>query len=325
MAEKPRVAVLAYQGMSGFETTIASEVFGLTWPELGTPWYEVRLCSPHPGEPLRISGGATLTTRYGLDALARADTVVVPSVSDVAAPATPAVVSALRRAHRRGARLVSICSGAFALAEAGLLDGRPATTHWRYAEQLRQRYPLVRVEPDVLYVDDGDVLSSAGCAAGIDLCLHLVRRDFGSAAANAIARRLVVPPHRAGGQAQYIDSPVSAEPDDDRVAASMAWALTHLGEAITVDALAREAHMSTRSYLRHFARATGTSPVRWLIGQRVRASLELLETTERSVEQVAAAVGSDTAVTFRHHFTRTMHTSPSAYRKTFRTEALQPG
>lgn len=317
MTTRPAVAVLAYDRMSGFETAIANEVFGLSWPDIETPRYDVRICAARPGRPLRMSGGVTLRTRYGLDTLARSDTVVVPSVSDVTAPASPAVVAALRRAHRRGARIVSICSGAFALAAAGLLDGRPATTHWCYAATLQQRYPLVRVEPDVLYVDDGDVLTSAGCAAGIDLCLHVVRRDFGAAAANAIARRLVVPPHRTGGQAQYIESAVTTDPGDDRLASSMSWALHHLAEPITVAGLARAAHMSERTYLRHFTRATGTSPVRWLIAQRIRASLELLETTRMPVERVAAAVGFDTPVTFRHHFARTMQTSPSAYRRTF--------
>src|SRR5690606_36181166 len=228
MADKPVVAVLAYDGMSGFETSIPNEVSGLSWPELGAPWYDVRLCSVRPTEPLRLAGGARLTTRYGLETLARAHTVVVPSVRDVEEATPPEVVAALRRAHRRGARIASICSGAFALAEAGLLDGRPATTHWCYADRLRRRHPRVRVDRDVLYVDDGDVLTSAGCAAGIDLCLHLVRSDRGAAAANAVARRLVVPPHRAGGQAQYVESPVAADADDDRVAASMSWALAHL-------------------------------------------------------------------------------------------------
>lgn len=317
MTTRPTVAVLAYDRMSGFEMTIANEVFGLSWPDIETPWYDVRICAVRPGSPLRMNGGATLRTRYGLETLARADTVVVPSVKDPTAPAGPKVVGALRRAHRRGARVVSICSGAFALAAAGLLDGRPATTHWCYAGLLRQRHPLVRVESDVLYVDDGDVLTSAGCAAGIDLCLHIVRRDFGAAAANAIARRLVVPPHRTGGQAQYIEGAVTADPGDDRLASSMSWALRHLAEPITVASLARAANMSGRTYLRHFTRATGTSPVRWLIDQRIRASLELLETTSMPIERVAAAVGFDTPVTFRHHFAKAMQTSPSAYRRTF--------
>lgn len=313
----PTVSVLAYDGMSAFETGIVTEVFGLVWPDVDAEWYELTVCTER-AEPVRMLGGATLHSPHGLDALAAADTVIVPSVADIDVPPSPELVAALRLAHRRGARLVSICSGAFALAAAGLLDGRRATTHWRYADTLRRRYPRVDVDPAPLYVDDGDVLTSAGCAAGLDLSLHIVRRDFGAAVVNAVARRLVVQPHREGGQAQYIEAPVSADPDDDRVARSMAWARERITEPITVDTLARAAHMSTRTYLRHFARCAGTSPIRWLIGQRVQASLPLLETTAMPVERIASAVGFDAPVTFRHHFQAAMHTSPSAYRRTFR-------
>ncbi|WP_033667728.1 transcriptional regulator FtrA [Salinispora fenicalii] len=314
----PTVSVLAYEGMSVFEVGIVTEVFGLPRPEFDVPWYELTVCAERPGS-VRVIGGASLHTPHGLDAFTAADTVIVPGVPDVGADSLPELVAALRRAHRRGARIVSICSGAFALAGAGLLDGRRATTHWRYAERFRQRYPGVDLNPDVLYIDDGNVLTSAGSAAGLDLCLHIVRRDYGAAIANAIARRLVVQPHRDGGQAQFIEAPVTADPADERVAASMAWALAHLAEAITIDALARQAHMSARSYLRHFTRATGTTPIRWLIHQRIQASLALLETTGTPIEKIAEAVGFDTAVTYRHHFTHTMQTSPSAYRRAFHT------
>ncbi|GAB3446908.1 helix-turn-helix domain-containing protein [Actinophytocola sediminis] len=310
------VSVLAYDGMSAFETGIVTEVFGLVWPDVDAEWYELTICTERP-EPVAMIGGATLSTPHGLAALAAADTVIVPSVADIDQPPSPELVAALRLAHRRGARLVSICSGAFALAAAGLLDGRRATTHWRYAESLRRRYPAVHVDPAPLYVDDGTVLTSAGCAAGLDLSLHIVRRDFGAAVVNAVARRLVVQPHREGGQAQYIEAPVTADPDDNRVAASMAWAREHLAEPITVDRLAKVAHMSPRTYLRHFTRCAGTSPIRWLIDQRVRASLPLLETTTMPVERIAAVVGFDAPVTFRHHFQSAMRTSPSAYRRTF--------
>jgi AraC family transcriptional regulator, transcriptional activator FtrA len=312
-----RIAVLAFDGMSPFETAIVVEVFGLPRPELEVDWYELAVCAATPG-PLRTVGGMTLTAPFGLDAFAAADTLVVPGVPDVHGDVPEPVLDALRAAHARGARLVSICSGAFALAAAGILDGRAAATHWRYADELQRRYPRVRVDRDVLYVDGGDVLTSAGSAAGLDLCLHLVRADHGAAVANAVARRLVIPPHRDGGQAQFIEAPVPPGGEDDRVARSMSWALANLGEPITVPRLAREARMSTRSYLRHFARASGTSPMRWLIGQRVRASLALLETTDRPVEQIASVVGFDSAVTYRHHFARAMHTSPSAYRRVFR-------
>ncbi|RLQ10277.1 transcriptional regulator FtrA [Micromonospora sp. BL1] len=310
------VSVLAYEGMSVFETGIVTEVFGLPRPEFDVPWYELTVCAETPGT-VRLVGGATLHTGHGLDAFAAVGTLIVPGVADVHADPTPALTGALRAAHRRGARIVSICSGAFALAGAGLLDGRRATTHWRYADLLARRHPAVRVDPDVLYVDDGDILTSAGSAAGLDLCVHLVRRDHGPTVANAVARRLVVPPHREGGQAQFIESPVPGDPEDDRLAASMSWALANLGTPITVDRLARQAHMSARTYLRHFARATGTTPIRWLIDRRVQASLPLLETTTVPIEEVATTVGFETAVTFRHHFTAAMRTSPSAYRRAF--------
>ncbi|MQA01218.1 MAG: helix-turn-helix domain-containing protein [Streptosporangiales bacterium] len=214
--------------------------------------------------------------------------------------------------------IAGVGAGAVVLAAAGLLDGRRATTHWRYADVLQQRYPQTAVDPSPLYIDDRDILTSAGCAAGLDLCLHIVRQDFGAAVANAVARRLVVPPHRDGGQAQYIEAPMTPTPADDRIATSMAWAMEHLAEPITVQTLARRAAMSVRTYLRHFPRHTGISPIRWLINQRVQASLGLLETTDASIEEVARAVGFDTAVTYRHHFGHVMHTSPSAWRRTFR-------
>ncbi|GAB3982675.1 helix-turn-helix domain-containing protein [Actinoallomurus acanthiterrae] len=310
------VAVLAYEGMSPFETGIVTEVFGLPRPELDVPWYRLTVCAERPG-PVPIVGGATVHTEHGLDVFAAAETVIVPGVSDVRGECSPELVAALRRAHDRGARIVSICSGAFALAAAGLLDHRPATTHWQYADLLRRRFPLVRVDPDVLYIDDGDVLTSAGSAAGLDLCVHLVRRDHGPSVANAVARRLVVPPHRDGGQAQFIEAPVPRDAGDDRIAQAMTWAMANLREEITVDVLARRAHMSARTFLRHFARCTGTSPTRWLIDQRVQASLPLLEKTTAPVDEIARTVGFASPVTYRSHFVRAMRTSPSAYRRAF--------
>jgi AraC family transcriptional activator FtrA len=311
-----RVSVLAYDGMSAFELGIVTEVFGLPRPEFDVPWYELTICAEGPGS-VRVVGGASLSTPHGLDTFAESDTVIVPGVPDVSADPSPELVAALRRAHRNGARIMSICSGAFALAGAGLLNGRRATTHWRYAEKFRHRYPDVQLDPDVLYIDDGALLTSAGSAAGLDLCLHVVRRDHGATIANAVARRLVIQPHRDGGQAQFIETPIAADPDDDRIAGSMTWALANLTDAISVETLAARAHMSPRTYLRHFARATGTTPIRWLIDQRVQASLALLETTGTPIEKIAEAVGFDTAVTYRHHFNQIMRTSPSAYRRAF--------
>jgi AraC family transcriptional activator FtrA len=313
------VAVLAYSGMSLFETGIVTEIFGVRWPGVPDPWYELVICAEDPGVVSTVGGGA-LQTPHGLDALAAADTVVIPSVSDVDAPISLELTEALQRAHERGARIASICSGAFALAAAGLLDGRRATTHWIYADRLRERFPAVEVDPRPLFIDDGDVLTSAGSASGLDLCLHLVRQDLGGAVANQLARRLVAQPFRDGGQAQYIETPVRTEDPDDPIARSMAWALEHLDEPISLEALARFLHMAPRTYLRHFTRTTGTSPIKWLIAQRVEASLPLLEATSTPIEEVATAVGFQTAVTYRHHFSYQMKVAPSAYRRSFQGE-----
>lgn len=315
------VAILAYDGMSGFESGLAAEIFGLTElaemfsAGISRPWYTVKLCSEEP--EVRMLGGATVRTSFGLADLAAADTVVIPSVRDVTEPASPGVIAAIQTAHERGSRLVSICSGAFALAAAGVLDGRSATTHWIYTDLLQERYPEVDVDPTPLYVDGGNVLTSAGCAAGLDLCLHIVRSDHGAQAANDVARRLVVSPHRAGGQAQYIDSPVSEPTTDGQIAGGMAWALANLNSPITLDALAAQSSLSRRSYLRRFAKATGTTPIKWLIAQRIQASLALLESSSLSIEQITARVGFDSPVTYRHHFVRALRTTPSEYRSCF--------
>ncbi|WP_219462746.1 helix-turn-helix domain-containing protein [Nonomuraea rhizosphaerae] len=312
----PTVAVLAFDGMSPFELGCVVEIFGLPRPELDVPWYELKVCA-ETYEPLRAVGGFTVQAAYGLDDLAAAGTVIVPGVADVRGEVSGTLVAALRHAHGRGARMVSICSGAFALAAAGLLDGREATTHWKYADLLQQRYPDVTVNPSVLYVDDGDVLTSAGSAAGLDLLIHLIRGDHGPNVANAVARRLVVAPHREGGQAQFIQAAVTPVEADDAVARAMAWAMEHLAGSISVADLARVAHMSQRSFIRHFKRQTGTTPLRWVISQRVAASLPMLEGTAAPVEEIGAAVGFESPVTFRHHFARAMRTSPSAYRRAF--------
>lgn len=315
------VAILAYDGMTGFESGLAAEIFGMAdlpgrfSAGVAPTGYTVQLCSEQP--EIRMLGGAMVHTSYGIDDLAAADTVLIPSVRDVEQAPSDGLLEAIRAADDRGARLVSICSGAFALAAAGVLDGRPATTHWIYADLLARRYPAIEVDPTPLYVDSGRVLTSAGCAAGLDLCLHIVRSDHGVQVANDVARRLVVSPHRAGGQAQYIDTPVPEPTVDGRIAAGMAWALEHLDRPITLDELAERSALSRRSYLRQFAKATGTTPIKWLIEQRIQASLALLESSDLGIEQIAARVGFESPVTFRHHFVRQMHTTPSEYRSCF--------
>ena len=321
-----RVACLAFDGLAPFELGVAAEVFALARPELDVDhWYEFSLCAPEPG-PLRVVGGFTVAAPHGLEARARAATVVVPGGAHPRPDPPPAGGDARRAAHARGARMVSICSGAFALAAAGLLDGHEAATHWRYAALLAERFPDVRVNADVLYLDAGSVLTSAGTAAGIDLCLHLVRRDHGAEVANRVARRMVVAAHRDGGQAQFIEAPVPSSEGDDPVGRAMEHALARLGEPLSVADLARSAHLSPRQLERRFRAATGTSPGRWLIGRRVQASLPLLESGAESVEAVAGAVGF-TPAGYRRHFRARLGISPAAYRQRFRAArpAQAPG
>ena len=310
------IAALAYPGMAPFELAIVIEVFGLERPELDVPnWYSVEVCAVEPGEHPAV-GGITLAVSYGLDRMARADTVIIPGWPvDRPVPAT--LTAAVRGAHRRGSRVVSICSGAFVLAAAGLLDGRRAATHWQYAERLARCYPAVRVDRDVLYVDDGDVLTSAGSAAGIDMCLHLIRRDHGAAVANQVARRLVVPAHRDGGQAQFVERPVAVG-NDARIHDVIAWMEHALTEPVTIAALARRAHLSERHFTRRFREVTGQSPLEWLLARRVDRSLELLERSAQSIDEIATVAGFANATTYRLHFRQRMNTTPSQYRRAFR-------
>lgn len=310
------VAVLAYSGMATFELGIVVELFGLPRPEF-PGWYRFKVCALSPG-PLLATGALTITPRYGIEALARAGTIVIPSWRTDQEP-PELLVKSLRRAHARGARLVSICSGAFVLAATGLLNERRATTHWRYAAKLAEMYPKIMVEPDVLYVDEGDVLTSAGSAAGIDLCLHIVRKDFGESVANQVARRLVVYPHRDGGQAQFIDR-AAPEEDDPWLATLQEWAQGHLDEELSVERLAKQVGMSKRTLSRRFSEQAGTSPIEWLIGLRLARARQLLETTTRSIDDVAAATGFGSAPTLRHHFRQRLDTSPAAYRAHFRAK-----
>jgi len=307
------VALAVTDGTPLFELAAACEVFGVDRGLAGS-WYDLRICGD---DGARVGGWLTAGIGHDLAALASADTVIVPSCRDPAEPPPPALVEAVRAAHRAGARVVSLCTGAFVLAEAGLLDGRRATTHWAHTDLLHERYPAVRVDPDVLYIDDGDVLTSAGKAAGMDLCLHLVRADHGTAVANALARTLVVPPHRQGGQAQFIPAAVGYGPDH-ALAGLLPWALDRIGQPLTVCEMARRAGMSPRNLARHFHAVTGDSPLRWLLTQRVRRAQELLETSGLSIEQIAARTGMGTATTLRRHFSRQVGVPPETYRRTFR-------
>lgn len=307
---------LAYDGLCTFEFGVVVEVFGLPRPEMGEDWYRFAVCAVDPG-PLRATGGVRVEADGGLELLEEAGTIVVPGWRGLAAPVPEPLLDALRRAHARGARLMSICSGVFVLAAAGLLDGRAATTHWRYTDALAEAYPGVRVDPDVLYVDEGDLLTSAGSAAGIDLCLHLIRRDFGPEAANRVARRMVVPPHREGGQAQFIERPVPPAREGARLGPLLDRMRDRLREDQPVADLARAAGMSVRTFLRRFKAATGQTPGEWLLAERLRRAQELLETGPRPVEEVADLAGFPSAAALRHHFRDRLGISPSAYRAQF--------
>lgn len=312
------VVTLIGKAPAMFELAVPCEVFGLDRRDLVDPWYTHRVAAAAPG-PLLSPEGLRLDTPYGLEQLELADTVVVPAWQYHTDPPSEDLLEGLRAAHRRGARMVSVCSGAFVLAAAGLLDGKRATTHWMHAASLARRFPKVEVDPRVLYVDEGDVLTSAGTAAGIDLCLHIVRRDHGAEVANALARRMVVPPHRDGGQAQFVDGPV---PDDDDGNGSLAdlldWMVENLDRPLTVDDLARRAAMSPRTFARRFRAAAGTTPRQWLLRQRVLLAQRLLETTDEPVEQVALRCGFGSAAGLRQHFQREVANSPLAYRHAFR-------
>jgi transcriptional regulator GlxA family with amidase domain len=308
------VALAATDGMLHFELALAHEVFAAAPAGVTGPWYDLTVCGP---AAVHI-GRFRLEPDAGLDRLRDAGTVIVPGWADVDEDPPAGLVDAVREAHEAGARVVSLCTGAFVLAAAGLLDGLRATTHWAHTGELAARHPLVEVDPDVLYVDNGRVLTSAGKAAALDLCLHLVRLDLGSSVANAVARRLVVPPHRAGGQAQFVTSPVP-DRDDHPLAALFPWIIERLDQPLTVEDLARRAGMSSRHLGRHFRAVTGTTPLQWLLTQRIRHAQELLEKTDDSVDTIAAATGMGTATTLRRHFNRTVGVPPDSYRRTFRS------
>jgi AraC family transcriptional activator FtrA len=310
------VAAVVDQGALTFDFAIPCEVFGFDRTDIVDPWYEFLVVAAG-NRRVRTQTGFVLEAPHGLEALERADTVIVPGWADPELEPSPALRAALQDAHARGARIASVCTGAFALAAAGLLDGRRATTHWLYADRLRRWFPDVRVEPSVLYVADGNVFTSAGTAAGIDLCLHLVAEDHGVDVAATVARRMVMPLYRSGGQAQYVDEPVTPE-TSDRVNDLLEWGRSNLASGVTVDDLARRGAVSPRTLNRHFRAATGMPPGEWLQRERLRLAQRLLEATDDPIEHVARRAGYDTSTTMRAQFALRLQTSPRAYRRTFR-------
>jgi transcriptional regulator GlxA family with amidase domain len=313
-----RVVALALDGVIFLDLAAPTHLFG----HCGAPYYTFTLASVRPGA-VRTSTGIEVVASAGIEALWDADTIVVPGMAaDTDAAGFALAAEAVARAHGTGARVMSICTGAFVLAEAGVLDGRRATTHWDSTERLAQRYPRVSVDPSVLYVDEGSVLTSAGVAAGLDLCLHVIRRDQGAAVAARIARRTVVAPHRDGGQAQFVARPIADEARDAGASTSLeatrAWALERLDQPLDVSTLARQACMSPRSFARRFRQETGTTPAQWVLDQRTRVAQSLLETTDLPIEHVAQHTGFGSATTLRTHFGRRLATTPTAYRRAFR-------
>lgn len=311
-----RVVAVAVPGVSVFELAVPCEVFGVDRSDTGGPDFDFAVCGPRTGVVPAKDRGPAVVVEHDLSLVAEADAVVMAAYDTSLGPVDGAVLEALREAHARGAWILSICSGAFALAEAGLLDGRRCTTHWMHTARLAERVPGALVDPDALYVEDGRVITSAGTAAGIDACLHLVRLELGAAVAAQVARRMVVPPHRDGGQAQYVEHPLPGSAES--LAGLLDWMLEHLTEDLTVPRLAARALMSERTFARRFRAETGTTPGAWLARQRLARAQELLETTDLSVEEVAARSGFGTAAGLRHHFSRALRTTPLAYRRRFR-------
>ncbi|MGW5345882.1 helix-turn-helix domain-containing protein [Streptomyces sp. HUAS TT3] len=317
-----RIALLAFPGIRAFDVSVITEVWGADRTDRGVPAFELRRVAAGP-EPVPMRGGLALTPDRTLDWLPRAELILVPGLDDHLTPAPEPVLAALRRAHARGTTIAALCGGAFTLAQAGLLDDRRALTHWALADVLRARHPRVRVEPDALFVEDGNLWTSAGTAAGIDLCLHLVRAAHGAEAAATIARSMVTAPFRSGSQAQFIEHPTAhAHRDVDALAEVRAFALTHLHEPLTVSSLAARAGMSPRSFARHFTAATGTTPLRWLVDHRIAAAQKLLERTDLPMPEVARRSGFGSEVTMRQHFASRLATSPRAYRASFAERPL---
>lgn len=315
-----KVAVIAFEGITPFHLSVPSLVFGSTTVDAQTAPFEVVVCATQTG-PLQTSAGFAISVVHDLEALERADIVVMPSWHEDGRSAPDDLLQSLRDAHARGALVVGLCLGAFPLAQAGLLDGRTVATHWESAGVLAARYPKVKVDPHVLYVDEGDILTSAGVAAGLDCCLHLLRRLRGAELANRVAKRILIAPHRDGGQAQFIERPLPAEAGAGRFAQLLDWVRENLRHEHSIDALAERSAMSRRSFTRHFRQATGTTVKQWLLNQRLIHAQRLLETSEGSIERIAEEAGFGTALSLRQHFREVLRTSPSDYRKRFRSSA----
>lgn len=316
----PQVAVIAVDGISPFHLSVPSLVWGAEQPTGEMPPWPIELAALEPG-PLRTSAGYTIAVEHGLDAVERADIVVMPWWNAPEQPAPAPILDALRTAHDRGAQVVGLCLGTFVVADTGLLDGRAATTHWQFADTFRRRFPEVELRPETLYVDEGSVITGAGATAGVDTCLYVLAQRAGQSTATRVARRIVAAPHRAGGQAQYIEVPVP-EPSDDAVARAMAWAAASLDAPLGIDALATRACMSRSAFTRAFRARTGSGVHPWLVAQRVARARDLLETTDLGVDEVARQVGFGTAARLRTHFAAALGVTPTRYRSDF---TLRPG
>lgn len=313
--KKHLVVAVAYDGLCTFEFGCTVELFALNRPELQVPWYEFAVCAAERG-PVRALGGIRVSVPNTLRLLDRADTIVIPGWRDAHEQPPAALTGRLRRAYERGARLCSICSGVFVLAAAGILDGKRAATHWRYAELLAKKYPAIAVESNALYVDEGRIMTSAGSAAGLDMLIHVVRKDFGVKVANEVARRLVIPSHRQGGQAQFVPRPVPAD-ERGRLAKLLDWVRSHLGDTHTIASLAARASVSPRTLQREFKAATGESAYAWLLRERIEHARDLLELKTIPMPRVAELVGIGSLESLRHHFRRIVGTTPAAYRARF--------
>jgi transcriptional regulator GlxA family with amidase domain len=311
------VCVIAFNGISPFHLSVPCLVFGKDRRVGDSPWFKLAVCAGEDGV-LMTNAGFAIQCDHGLDQVTRADIVVVPSWRDVDARPPDAILDALNAAHARGALVVGLCLGAFVLAHAGLLDGKQATTHWAWAAQLAQDFPQIDVDAKVLYVEQDQVLTSAGVAAGLDCCIHIVRRAYGREIANTLARRLVVSPHREGGQAQFIDQPVPQGASDQRLSLLLDWLRANLGEALSIDQVAQRLAMSRRSFTRHFKQITGSTFGKWLTNERIKAAQQQLETTHDSVEKIATVCGFGTSLSLRQHFSAVVGVSPTSYRKTYR-------